>query len=248
MSSSGPDMGSSGPDMDSSEPKFFRWAVDGPVATITFNRPAKRNGLDSAVMTELERLVCEARDDRSIKVLIATGAGPAFCAGADFTMVRDAPDDQARATAQAEIDQIPRLIGRVIDTLIHADLITIAAVNGHAVGGGWSLAAGFDQIIAADEAEFWLPEVELGLPFRGLVNVALTKRLGPALAMEALVLGRRFTATELQAFRLVNAVCSLDQLADATASLAQRYLAMPWKAAMATRRDINATIYGPQYY
>ncbi len=230
------------------EPAAFRWEPQGAIVTITFNRPEKRNGLDTRVMRELEELVHRARDDESIKVVILTGAGPAFCAGADLTLTRDATTDEERARARADLDRVPRLIGRIFDTLVHAELITIAAVNGPAVGGGWSLIAGFDHIVAAEGAEFWLPEVEIGMPFRGLANIGLTQRLGPGLAKEAMLLGRRFGARELATLRAVNQVCDPEDLAAEARAAAERYLALPWRAAMATRREINGTVYGPQYY
>ncbi len=232
----------------SDDPQFFRWQTDGPVATITFDRPDKRNGLDLAVMLEFESLIHRVRDDPEIRVLITTGTGPAFCAGADLSAVRNAPDDAARARAQDDVNRVPRIIGRTFDALVHTDVIAIAAVNGYAVGGGWSIAAGFDHILAVEGAQFWLPEVEIGMPFRGLANVALTQRLGPALAKEAMILCRRFSAEELAGYRVINEVVSAEALMTETERVAEAYLAMPWRAVIATRREINATIFGPQYY
>ena len=230
------------------EPKYFLWEQDGPLATITFNRPEKRNGLDPDVMLEFESLIHRVRDAGDIKVLIATGAGSAFCAGADFTLVRNAATDEERARIQADMNRVPRIIGRTIDVMIHMDVISIAAVNGYAVGGGWSIATGFDHIVAVEGAQFWLPEVELATAFRGLANVNLTQRLGPVLAKEAMILCRRFTAEELAHYRVINQVCTADELMVEARRVADAYLAMPWKSVINTRRDINATIYGPQYY
>lgn len=229
-------------------PEYFRWAQDGPIATITFNRPEKRNGLDPQVMLEFESLVHLARDRGDVKILVTTGTGTAFCAGADLTLARNAKNEHDRARIEADMARVPRIIGRVFDAMVHMDVISIAAVNGYAVGGGWSIATGFDHIIAVDGATFWLPEVEIGQAFRGLANVSLTQRLGPMLAKEAMILGRRFTAEELLRFRVINQVCRPDDLQAETNRIAEAYLAMPWKAAINTRRDINAAVYGPQYY
>jgi len=231
-----------------SELESFLWQQDGPVATITFNRPEKRNGLDPRVMLELESLVHRARDTGDVKILVATGAGTAFCAGADLTLARDASDAEERARIEEDMSRVPRIIGRVIDAMVHMDVISIAAVNGYAVDGGWSIATGFDHIIAVEGAQFWLPEVEIGQPFRGLANINLTQRLGPALAREAMILCRRFTAEELLQYRVINQVCPPDQLVAETRRAAEAYLSMPWKAVLNTRRDINAAVYGPQYY
>ncbi|MEM8922493.1 MAG: enoyl-CoA hydratase/isomerase family protein [Actinomycetota bacterium] len=228
--------------------RYFTYDVDGAVATITFNRPEKRNGLTTDVMLEFERLIHDVRDDPSLRVVIATGTGTAFCAGADLSGVQKATDERERASAQADLNRVPRIIGRVFDAMVHAEIVTIAAVNGYAVGGGWSLACGFDHVIAVDGARFWLPEVEVGMPFRGLANIGLTQRLGPALAKEAMILGRRFSAEELAALRVINQVCETDELLPLARQIADRYLSIPWKAAMATRREINAAVYGPQLY
>ncbi len=228
--------------------QYLTWSVDGPMATITFNRPAKRNGLTVEVLAELEDLVHRARDDQAIRVMVLTGTGPAFCAGADLGPLRAANTDAERATEQARLDRIPRTIGRIFDTLLHADLVSIAAVNGYAVGGGWSLALACDHQIAVAGAQFWLPEVEIGMAFKGLPNIALTRQLGPTLAREALILGRRFTAEELADYGVLNHVCAPDELIAEARTAADRYLALPWRAVLATRRDINTITFGPQYY
>ncbi|MGI9613016.1 MAG: enoyl-CoA hydratase/isomerase family protein [Acidimicrobiales bacterium] len=227
---------------------YFLWEQDGPIATITFNRPEKRNGLDPQVMLEFESLVHRARDQGDIKILVTTGNGSAFCAGADMTLARDAANAEERARITQDMNRVPRIIGRTFDAMLHMDVISIAAVNGYAVGGGWSIATGFDHIVAAAGAQFWLPEVEIGMPFRGLANIGLTQRLGPTLAMEAMVLCRRFSAEELADYRVINQVCHPADLMTETRRVAEAYLAMPWKAAIASRRDIHAAIYGAQYY
>ncbi|MFT7598396.1 MAG: enoyl-CoA hydratase [Acidimicrobiales bacterium] len=227
---------------------FFLYEQSGPVATITFNRPEKRNGLDPRVMLEFESLVHRVRDASDIKVVVVTGKGTAFCAGADLTLARDAATDEERARVNADMGRVPRIIGRVFDVMVHMDVISIGAINGFAVGGGWSIATGFDHVIAVEAAQFWLPEVEIGRPFKGLANRNLTQRLGPVLAKEAMILGRRFSAEELAQLRVINQVCAADQLQIETQRVVDAYLAAPWNAAIGTRRDINATVYGPQYY
>ena len=86
------------------------------------------------------------------------------------------------------------------------------------------------------------------MPFRGLANINLAQRLGPVLAKEAMILCRRFSAEELLGFRVINQVVGADDLLSEARRVADAYLAMPWKAAIGTRRDIHAAIYGPQHY
>jgi enoyl-CoA hydratase/carnithine racemase len=216
----------------------------GAVTTITFNRPERRNGLNGEVLDELERLVRDVRDDRQTRALILTGAGTVFCAGAEPASVAE----RGQAGGSSGGRGGPRVIGRVFDLIAHLDLMTVVAVNGHAVGGGWSLALAADYCLAVPAAEFWVPEVDLGVPFRGLPSFALTHRLGPWLAKEAAILCRRFSAEELHRHGAINQLVDPDQLMVEARRIAERYAAQPAKAANATKRDINSVIYGPRHY
>jgi enoyl-CoA hydratase len=228
--------------------KYFLWEQLGPTATVTFNRPHKRNAIDLTVMLELESILHRARDAGDIKVLILTGAGSAFCAGADLSLMRDARTSEEKRLVEGDMALVPRVLGRVFDTMVHMDVISIAAVNGFAVGGGWTIALGCDHVVATDDARFWLPEVEIGGPFRGLANLKLTHRLGSALAKEAMILCRRFNAQELLELRVINEVCEPPELMARARRVAESYLALSWKAVISTRRDIHAALYGPQHY
>jgi 2-(1,2-epoxy-1,2-dihydrophenyl)acetyl-CoA isomerase len=217
---------------------------DAAVTTITFNRPERRNGLNAAVLDELEELVRQVRDDRRTRALILTGAGTVFCAGAEPASVAERGASGASSGGRGG----PRVIGRVFDLIAHLDLMTIVAVNGHAVGGGWSLALAADYCLAVPAAEFWVPEVDLGVPFRGLPSFALTHRMGPWLAKEAAILCRRFTAGELHHLGSINQVVEPDQLMAEARRIAERYAAQPARAANLTKRDINSVIYGPRHH
>jgi len=140
------------------------------------------------------------------------------------------------------------VIGRIFDLLAHLDVMTVAAVNGHAVGGGWSLALAADYCVAVPSAQFWVPEVDLGVPFRGLSSFALTHRMGPWLAKEATILCRHFGAEELRQLGVINRVVVPEQLLEEARAIAQRYAAQPAKAANATKRDVNSVVYGPRHY
>src|SRR5262249_43308397 len=142
----------------------------------------------------------------------------------------------------------PRVIGRIFDTILRLDCMTIGAINGFAVGGGWALAAAMDFIVAAETAQFWVPEVELGVPFRGGPAEVLAKRLGPLRAKEAMILCRRYSASELFAMGLVNEVTAPADLMNATNRLADRLLAMPEKASTRTKHGIDGVFIGPRLY
>lgn len=218
---------------------------DGPVTTVTLNRPERRNGLDSAMLVEFEEVLHRIRDDRSVRAVVLTGAGTVFCAGA-------APDSAKKQAERGDMAGSstggPRMIGRIFDQLAHLEVMTVAAVNGHAIGGGWSLALAADYCLAVPEAQFWVPEVDLGVPFRGLSSFALTHRMGPWLAKEAVILCRRFGAGELLSLGVINRVVEPEALLAEARAIAGRYAAQPAKAAAATKRDVNAVIYGPRHY
>ncbi|MFN0030310.1 MAG: enoyl-CoA hydratase/isomerase family protein [Acidimicrobiales bacterium] len=231
------------PDVIAREPEFFRLESDGPISTLTFNRPERRNGLNPAVLAELEQLLFRVRDDGHTRALILTGAGSVFCAGAEPNQVKARVEGGDLRNFSAG----PRVIGRVFDLLAHLDVMTVAAVNGHAVGGGWTLALGADYCLAVPEAQFWVPEVELGAPFRGLSSFALTHRLGPWLAKEAVILCRRFGAEELAGLGVVNRVVPAASLLEEARAIATRFAELPAKAATLTKRDVNAVVYGQRF-
>ncbi len=225
-------------------PEHFTLESDGAVATLTLNRPERRNGLNAAVLRELELLLRRIAEDGDTRALVITGAGTVFCAGAEPTSVTERAGRGDLSGGRGG----PRVIGRIFDTLAHLDVMTVAAVNGHAVGGGWSLALAADHCLAVPTAEFWVPEVDLGVPFRGLPSFALTQRLGPWLAKEAVILCRHFGAEELHRLGVVNRVVPPDQLLAEARSVAERFAAQPAKAANVTKRDVNAAVYGPRHH
>jgi enoyl-CoA hydratase len=233
------------PGVESLSPEHFLLEADGPVLTVTFNRPERRNGLNTPVLRELEAIIHAVRDDGRVRGVILTGAGTVFCAGAEPTSVteRAGKGDLSGTSAGG-----PRMIGRIFDQLAHLEAMTVVAVNGHAIGGGWSLALAGDYCLAVPSAEFWVPEVDLGVPFRGLSSFALTHRMGPWLAKEAVILCRHFGVEELRQLGVINRVVEPDRLMDEAREIAARYAAQPAKAAINTKRDVNAVVYGARHY
>jgi enoyl-CoA hydratase/carnithine racemase len=227
----------------------FLFDIDGPIATITFNRPERRNCMNREVMTEFEDLIMRVRDGRETRVLIVTGTGAAFSAGADVSGAKGVTDPKERTRIFAARNKgLPRMIGRIFDAILRLDCMTIGAVNGYAVGGGWALAAAFDFVIASDNAQFWVPEVELGVPFAGGPAEVMAKRLGPWRAKEAMILCRHYSARELFDMGMVNQVVKPAELMAATRSFADRLLKMPRKAATGTKHVIDGVFAGPRLY
>ncbi|MGD0288603.1 MAG: enoyl-CoA hydratase/isomerase family protein [Candidatus Binataceae bacterium] len=230
-------------------PEDFLYEKDGPVTTITFNRPERRNCMNRQVMTELEDLLRDVRNDRDVRILIVTGTGTAFSAGADMTAAKGVTDPKERMRAfSTHNGGVARMVGRTFDHVTRLDCMTIAAVNGHAVGGGWALAAAFDFIVAVEQAEFWVPEVELGAAFTGGPALAMAARLGPWRAKDAMILCRHFKARELYELGMVNRVVSSGELMPAARTLADDLMKLPRKAATATKHFVDGIFIGPRLY
>jgi enoyl-CoA hydratase len=222
---------------------------DGPVTTITFSRPERRNCLNLEVILEFERHLQAVRDDRECRVLIVTGTGAAFCAGADMTLFDGATDPREQRRRREEFGKrMPRLIGRAFDVLANLDQVTIGAINGYAVGGGWSFAAAFDFAIAVAGAEFWVPEVDLDVPYRGAPALVLSAVLGPWRAKEAILMCRHYRAEELLALGVLNRVVKPDELMPAARELAKTMCAKPREAIAASKRGINGVFFGPRQF
>lgn len=223
----------------------------GPVATITFSRPERRNCLNEEVILEFERHLQAVRDDRECRVLIVTGQGATFCAGADTALFKGEGAIDPREQSRRANDfgkRLPRLIGRAFDVLAHLDQITIGAINGAAVGGGWSFALAFDFTIAVEGAEFWVPEVDLNVPFRGAPAAVLAATLGPWRAKEAILACRHYKADELLTMGVLNRVVKSDQLMTTARELAESIAAKSPDAIAATKRDINAVFFGQRQF
>jgi enoyl-CoA hydratase/carnithine racemase len=116
------------------------------------------------MLTELGAAFAELRDDATVRVVVVTGAPPVFSAGADAGLKGSMSAEERRRAFAANKSQFRRLFERANTLLEGLEQVTIAAVNGHAVGGGWGLALACDFRLVAAEAQFWIPEVDLGVP------------------------------------------------------------------------------------
>jgi enoyl-CoA hydratase len=222
-------------------PEHFVLEKEGRIATLTFNRPEKRNPLNEEIVLEFESLLHQIRDDKDIRVLIFTGSGNTFSAGADLSQVKGVTDLAERQRIFAPLGKRRvRLIGRVLHTLVNLEQVTIAAINGYAAGGGWSLALGCDLRIAVEEAEFWFPEVDLGVPLSPASTSLLAAHVGPALAKEIIITCRRFKAEELLPLGILNRVVKKAELMSTVRELAQSVAQKNPTAVMASKATVNA--------
>jgi len=219
----------------------FLLTKDGPIATLTFNRPEKRNPLNVEVLLEMEDLLHSVRDDPDMRVLMVTGSGNSFCAGADLSALKGITNPQERQRAlQAQGTRRTSLTARVALVLRELEQITIAAINGYAVGGGWMMSLACDFRIAVAHAEFWFPEVDLGVPLVPEGCRLLLELVGPARTKEIILICRHYKAAELRQMGLIHQVVPTAQLCDAALSLAQSLVNKKQDAATWSKATINA--------
>ena len=177
--------------------------VSGGVARVTLNRPERLNAVDSASEAALAGIWDAIDRDPEIRCAILTGAGRAFCAGAD--MKEEGPGGLAYWAGTGEHGFGGIALGR------RPSVPVIARVNGLALGGGFEMVLGCDLVVAAETASFGLPEPRVGrLPLDGMVT--LPRRLPRAPAMGILLTGRRIGAAEALGYGLVNEVVPDERL------------------------------------
>ena len=226
-------------------PEHFVLEKEGRIATLTFNRPEKRNPLNEEIVLEFESLLHQIRDDKDTRVLIFTGTGNTFSAGADLSQMKGITDPAERQRIFAPLGKRRvRLIARALHTLVNLEQVTIAAINGYAAGGGWSLALGCDLRIAVEEAEFWFPEVDLGVPLSPASTSLLAAHVGPALAKEIILTCRRFKAAELLPLGILNRVVKKADLMPTVRELAQSLANKNPTAVMVSKATVNALALG----
>jgi enoyl-CoA hydratase len=205
------------------------------VATLTVRREEARNALDTATVTELHRALDEVRAARAT-VLILTGAGAkAFVSGADIRAIRSRRRDDALASINS----------RLMTAVESHDAVTIAAVNGYALGGGCELALACDLRIAAENAVFGLPEPSLGIIPGAGGTQRLPRIVGLGRAKEMVLTGARWDARQALQYGLVSEVVPLADLPRAARAMADRVLALGPLAVRLAKMALNASMQMP---
>ena len=213
---------------------------DGAIATVTLDRPDRRNALSDAMLTELGAILAELRDDAGVRLVVVTGAPPVFSAGADAGLKSSMSAEERRRAFAGRTSQFRRLFERANTLLEGLEQITVAAVNGHAVGGGWGLTLACDFRIAAAEAQFWIPEVELGVPLGVASTARFVRLVGPARAKEIILECRRYSAEEARAMGLVHQVVPGAGLDQHVRRFAEAMLGRPFRPLAEMKARINA--------
>jgi enoyl-CoA hydratase/carnithine racemase len=213
---------------------------DGRVATVTLNRPDRRNSLSDEMLTELAAAFTELRDDAESRVVILTGAPPVFSAGAHAPLKGTMSPEERRRVFLGTKTQFRRLFERVTTLLENLEQATIAMINGHAVGGGFGLVLACDFRWAAAEAQLWIPEVDLGVPLGVASTTRFVRLVGPARAKEIIMEGRRYSAAEAQALGLVHRVVPGAALDKLVREYAELLAAKPSRPLAEVKARINA--------
>jgi len=209
----------------------LRLERDGAVATLTVDRPEVRNALDSTTVAEFHAALDEIRSWKAT-VLIVTGAGDkAFVSGADIRAIRERRRDDALAGINS----------RLFAALETHEAVTIAAVNGYALGGGCELALACDLRVASETAVFGQPEPAVGiLPGAGATQ-RLPRIVGLGRAKELVLTGARWDARQAQAYGLVSEVVPAGELMSAARRWAERVLGLGPLAIRLAKLALNAS-------
>jgi len=210
--------------------ELIEQTTEGQVATIKLDRPKALNALRTDMMAEVAEALTKLEQDDAIGCVILTGSEKAFAAGAD---IKEMADLEYLDIYKGDIFDNHEAIARFRKPII-------AAVAGYALGGGCEIAMMCDFIIAADNAKFGQPEINLGvMPGIGGTQ-RLTKAIGKAKAMDMCLTGRMMNAEEAEHSGLVSRVVPLDDLMSTAQETAAKIAAQSQPIAMMTKETINA--------
>jgi enoyl-CoA hydratase len=207
------------------------------IAIIKFNRPSVLNALNQETLLELETTLDELAINSKVRVIILTGEGKAFVAGADISQMSKFNPEEAREFA--------RLGHRVLSKLENLDKPVIAAINGYALGGGCEVALACDLRIMAENAKIGQPEVNLGIipGFGGTQRLA--RLCGAGVAKELIYTGEMIDAQEAYRLGLVNRVVPAEKLMETAHAIAQKILEKGPLAIRLTKTVINRGLDSP---
>jgi enoyl-CoA hydratase len=198
----------------SDDNEILRRTDEGRVRTLTINRPERSNAMNGALIVRLAAEIAAAEADPEVWVIVLTGSGNSFCAGADLKEMASLEGGQTRPS-RTRVTPVRGLF----EMMLQMQTPVIGALNGHAVAGGFELALACDIRIAAARARFGVPEAKRGMG-AAFASVMLPRMIPPGIAMELLFTGRYITAEEALALGLVNRVVPADEVVATAADLA----------------------------
>ena len=217
--------------------RTLKLEVAGRIAVVTLDRPEARNAMSAQLMREMIACAGRLAARRDVDVAIVRGAGKAFCAGADL---KDASRWGERATPLDEQREIASLGYRMARAWEELPQVTLAAIEGYAVGGGLALAAALDWRVIARDAFVTLPEIAIGIPLTWGTLPRLVNLVGPARAKRLSILCERVPADEALAMGLVDVVADRGKALREARAIARRVLELPRHSVRMTKESINA--------
>ena len=206
---------------------------DGPVRTLTLNRPDVFNAFDDALTRAMQGALRDAARDASVRAIVLTGAGRAFSSGQDLASLKDR---FAAGETPAYKQDLERRYNPIITAIAGLEKPVIPAVNGVAAGAGASLALACDLRIASEHASFIQAFVNVGLVPDSGSTWFLPRLVGPAMAFELCTTGRKVGAEEAARIGLVSRTVAADDLLETARAEARRIAAMPPRAVALTKR------------
>ncbi len=215
--------------------RLVRREVSGGVATITLDSPRNRNALSVRLLGDLEDRLNWALAEESVRVIVLTGTGPVFCAGADLKEQRVAPGGAHEAPVTASFPEIMSLIWE-------SPKPVVCRLNGTARAGGLGLVAACDFAIAPDSASFAFSEVRLGV-VPAMISVTVLRRLDPRAAAEYLLTGETFDAARAAEIGLLTRAVPEEEL-DATVAHYTGMLLRGGPEALALTKQLVRTVPG----
>lgn len=207
------------------------------VATVRLNDPDSMNALSVPIAAELERVIAGLSEDRTIRALILTGTGRAFCAGGDVQSFYDNRDNPAEVM-QAVLDGLHGAVGRLID----APFPTLAAINGVVAGAGMGIALATDLAVAAESAMFTMAYTGIGVSPDGSSTFFLPRLVGTRVAMEMILTNRRVSSAEALSLGIVNSVVPDSELKETSKALAAKLASGPTLAYVRARKLIRSSL------
>lgn len=211
--------------------------VSDAVATVTLNRPDKRNAFNDTVIAELKQVFTQLGRDDGVRAIVLTGAGKAFCAGADLNWMR-AMADYSREENLADADQLAQML----KTIYRCPKPTIAAIQGDVYAGGVGLVAACDIAIAVKTANFCLSEVRLGL-VPATISPYVIRAMGARAAHRYFLTAEVFNAKEAKRIGLLHERVSEEELTDTVAELTHKLVNASPNAVSVCKQLLQAVAY-----
>lgn len=223
------------------EPSVLACQVVDGVATLTLQNPRKPNPLSMELQRALLAALARLRDDRAVRAVVLTGAGKAFCVGADLEAM-SRPDPGCSSLGESTADWMAELTNPIVMAMREMPVPVLCAVNGAAAGAGAGLALAADIVLMARSAYFYLPFIpRLGIvPDMG-TTWFLPRRIGRARATGLALLGDRLSAEQAVQWGLAWSCCDDDRLQADAAALAHRLAALPSGSAQEARAAFEAS-------